>query len=716
MFLQRGQLLSHYRLIEKIGEGGMGVVWRALDTTLGREVAIKLLPEQLSQDAERLARLEGEAKIVAALNHPNIVTLHSIEEAEGRRFLTMEMLDGRPLADLIPSQGFAVTDFLRIARAVVEALSAAHRSGVSHRDVKPRNVIVAESSVKVLDFGLAQAPRVTPPAEVSDLPTKTVTRHALVGTLAYMAPERIEGLAADARSDLFSLGILLYEMATGRRPFEGANPSDLVSSILHDVPVPPTRLNPDYPQRLDRIVARCLEKDPRYRWRSAADLVCELEQLEDDVGVELRRERSIAVLPFADLSREKDQDYFCEGMAEEILIALSKVANLRVASRSSSFRFGKDEVDVSEIGARLGVRTLLSGSVRRAGERLRITVELADVRTGFRIWAERYDRQTQDVFAIQDEIAQSIVRALEVSLTASERAALGRSATTDVQAYDYYLRGRKYFYLYSRKGMLFAQELYSRAVEQDPDYARAYAGMAQCSAFLYQNAGGHTDHLEQADSGSRKALELDPELGEAHAARGVSLSLRGQHAEAEREFETAIRLNPDLFEAHYFYARDHFALGNYEQAVDHYEQAMRVRPEDYQSPLLMAQCYAALGKQAQADTARRGGVRLAEQHLNLHPDDLRALYLGANGLVALGERGRGLEWADRALALDPDEAMLLYNVACIKSMAGALEQALDCLERAVRAGLILRDWLAHDTDLDPIRGAPRFRAVMKSLE
>ena len=718
MSLEPGQMLSRYRLLAKIGEGGMGVVWKALDTSLDREVALKLLPDELSRDAERLARLESEARIVAALNHPNIVTLHSIEEAEGRRFLTLELVEGRPLADLIPSGGLSLAEFTRISRAVVEALSAAHRRGITHRDIKPRNIMVGKDAVKVLDFGLAQSPKAPPKApEKSDLPTRTQTGDdRAVGTLAYMSPECIEGLPVDARSDLFSLGAVLYEMATGRRPFEGASAAALISSILRDAPIPPTRLNESYPSRLDRIVARCLEKDPKYRWPTAQSVQWELEQLEAELGAELRAERSIAVLPFADLSREKDQEYFCEGIAEEILIALSRVANLHVASRSSSFRFGKGDVDVREIGARLGVGALLHGSVRRADQRLRITAELADVKTGFRIWAERYDREMEDIFTIQDDIAQSIVKALEVSLSSVEQAALGKPSTSDAKAYDYYLRGRKFFYQYSRKGMRFALELYSRAIEQDQGFARAYAGIAQCSAFLFQNAGGHASDLEQADGASRKALELDPESAEAHAARGVALSLRNEHAEAEREFLEAIRLSPDLFEAHYFYARDRFALGDYEKAVRQYEEAMRARPEDYQSPLLVAGAFVALGRPKDADAVRRRGIKLAEEHLRLNPDDARALYMGANGLVALGERERGLAWADRALALDPDEAMLLYNIACIKSMALAREEALDCLERSVRAGLTLRGWVLHDTDLDPIRDDPRFEAVLKSFD
>jgi serine/threonine protein kinase/Flp pilus assembly protein TadD len=716
MTLQPGQMLGHYRLIEKLGEGGMGVVWKGLDTSLAREVAIKLLPDALTQDTERLARLAAEAKAVAALNHPNIVILYAIEEAEGRRFLAMELLEGRTLAELIPVEGLSVAEFLRIALPVAEAVSAAHKRGVSHRDLKPGNVIVGgEGRVKVLDFGLAQSPVVPDSMDVSDLPTRTQTHGSLTGTLAYMSPEQVQGLPAGPPSDVFSLGVVLYEMATGRRPFQGGNAAAVITAILRDTPIPPTRLNQAYPPRLDRLIARCLEKDPSHRLPSAHDLLWELELLKGEAGAERRLGRSIAVLPFADLSREKDQDYFCEGIAEEIIVALSKLKDLRVAARTTSFRFREAGLEVREIGERLGVGALLHGSVRRAGERLRVTAELVDARDGFELWAERYDRELKDVFAIQDEIAQRIVEALKLSLSATERAALQKPSTKDIQAYDYYLRARKYFYHYSRKGMQFALELFSRAIEQDPAYARAYAGISDCCAFLYNNAGRHAGDLERAEVASRKALELDPELAEAHASHGVAHSLNERHAEAEREFQAAIRLNPGLFEAHYFYARDAFAQGQLEQAIHEYEEAMRVRPEDYQCPLLVSQSYADLGRAADAEAARRRGVRLAEEHLRLNPDDARALYMSANGLVALGERERGLEWADRAMALDPEEPMLLYNIACIKALAGAGQEALDCLERSVKGGLTLRGWLEHDSNLDSIRDDPRFQAVLKSL-
>ena len=717
MTLEAGQALGHYRLLEKLGEGGMGVVWSALDTSLGRPVALKLLPDSVAQDPARLERLESEARAIAALNHPGIVTLYSIEESEARRFLTMELVDGQSLAELIPAEGLAFPDLLRIALPLAEAVSAAHRRGIVHRDLKPRNVMVtAEGQVKVLDFGLAQSPPGLAGRDISDQTTKTHGSGAgITGTLAYMSPEQLQGLAVDPRTDVFSLGVVLYELATGRRPFAAKSPAEIISAVLRDEPVPPTRLRPGLPGRVDRLIARCLEKEPRYRLPSAVDLVWELEQVKAEAGKGGRQPRTIAVLPFVDQSREKDQDYLCDGLAEDILVALGKLKGLRVASRAASFRFRSPDADVKETGRRLGVEAVVHGSVRRTGSRLRLAVELVDVADAFEIWAEVYERGVEDVFAVQAEVTSAVARALQVDLSDGERASLEAPVATDVQAWDYYLQGRRYFYQYSKKAMRFARELFERSIALDPAYSRAWSGIADCAAWLYLNAGRHAGDLEQADAASRRALEVEPDLAEAHASQGVVLSLRERHEEAEQAFEAAIRLDPQLFEAHYFYARDAFARGDLEKAIRQYEEAIRVRPEDYQSPLLVAQSFEDLGRKDEAQAVRRRGVRVAEEHLRLQPDDARALYMGANGLVALGETVRGLEWADRALALDPGDPMLLYNIACIRAMAGRGDAALDCLERSVAAGLRHKAWLERDSNLDSIRPHPRFQALMASL-
>jgi len=359
------------------------------------------------------------------------------------------------------------------------------------------------------------------------------------------------------------------------------------------------------------------------------------------------------------------------------------------------------------------VSTLLDGSVRKAGDRLRITVELIDVADGFRLWSDRYDRDIRDVFAVQDEIARRVVEALQLTLSSGERSAWKRGVTRDIDAYTYHLRGRKYFYRYDKRGVASARELFERAIGLDPSYARAYAGIADCCSYLFMYVGRDPANLARA---AAKAAELDPELAEAHASLGTALTLGGRHDQAERAFLTAIRLNPDLFEARYFFARDRFVQGKLEQAIEQYEEASRVQPQDFQSPLLVAQIYDDLGRHEDAAASRRRGVAIVEDHLNLNPDDVRALYMGANGLVALGQNEKGIEWTTGALALEPDDPMVLYNVACIYSLAGRTAETLDCLVRAVEAGLTQRGWLEHDSNLDPIRGDPRFQALMKRLE
>jgi len=720
MTLATGRILSHYKLIELIGEGGMGAVWRAKDQTLGREVALKVLDAEAASNPERLAMFEREARAIAALNHPNIVTIFEIDKAEGLHFIVMELVRGGSLEKLIEPGGLPLKKLLDVAIAVTEAIGAAHKQGITHRDLKPSNIMLSETvRVKVVDFGLA----VLSPPESSvkgEAPTTLTARSDegfMAGTLPYMSPEQVQGLEVNGRSDIFSTGVILYEMATGRQPFEGANSSALIASILRDVPVPPTRLNPQLPLRLGRIISSCLEKDPKQRWQTAAELRRALEDIRSDLDDETHSiDRSVAVLPFRDMSPDHDQDYLCEGIAEEIMIALGKVGGLRVASRPSAFRFKSDDADITEVGEKLGVSTLLDGSVRKSGDRLRISVELIDAADGFRLWSDRYDRDIKDVFAVQDEIARRVVEALQLTLSAGERDALRKTSTRDVNAYEYYLRGRKFFYKYDKRGVAFARELFERAISIDPAYARAYAGIADCHSFQYLYVGRDPVNLEKAAVAAAQAIELDPELAEAHASLGTALSLRGRHTEAEDAFRTAIRLNSDLFEAHYFYARDSFAQGKTEQAIREYEEAVRSRPEDYQAPLLMAQIYDDLGRPEEAAASRRRGVAIAEEYLKLNPDDARAFYMGANGLVALAEHEKGLDWARRALALEPDDSMVIYNVACIYSLAGRAAEALDLIERAVDAGLTQRGWLEHDSNLDLIRKEPRFQALLKRLE
>ena len=712
--------LGQYRLMEKLGQGGMGEVWRARDMRLGREVAIKFLPEAFADDPDRRARFEREARAIAALSHPHIVTLFAIEEVEGRQFFTMELVRGAPLAQRIPSCGFPLSQLLALAVPIADAISAAHARGIIHRDLKPANVLLTESgSVKVLDFGLAsftEHESASVERVASDSITVTDPDGRLVGTVSYMSPEQLRGEPIDHRSDIFSLGILLHEMATGVHPFVGETVADRMASILRDTPPPVHELKPELPRSLSRIVQHCLDRDLKRRMQSAVELRNRLEQLRRNEPAETSElAPSVAVLPFLDLSPELDQGYFCDGIAEEIRGALSRVRGLRVASRTSSYQFRTESPDSREIGRRLGVSAILEGSVRKSSTRLRIATQLINAQDGYQLWSESYDRELCDVFTIQTEIASSIVGALRVTLEPGEHSALLKAPTSHFQAFDYYQRARNFYFEYGRRDIEFALQLFSRAIELDPTYAAAHAGLADCWSYVYLNVERSDAVRRQAEIASLRAVELDPLLAQAQASRGLALSLSGRDEEAVQAFRTAMQLDPNLFEAPYFFARHAFAHGETERAVGLYADAERIRPEDYQSPLLAAQSLEALGRTEAARQARLRGIANAERRLAVNPDDVRALYMMANGLAALGQGERSREMADRARALAPDDSMTLYNLGCIYSLLGATGPALDCVEQAVQLGLRLRGWYEHDGNLDPLRGEPRFKRLMQSL-
>jgi adenylate cyclase len=426
-------------------------------------------------------------------------------------------------------------------------------------------------------------------------------------------------------------------------------------------------------------------------------------------------EKSIAVLAFVNMSNDPENEFFSDGIAEEIINALTKVKALRVASRTSSFAFkGKNE-DIGEVGRKLKVNTVLEGSVRKAGNRLRVTAQLINVADGYHLWSERYDRQLEDVFAIQDEIAGNIVRALRVVLGEDEKRALEKTPTENVEAYEYYLRGRQVQHQARRATLQYARRMFDRAIELDPSFARAHAGVADCCSFLYMYWDSSNANLEAADASSQRALALDPGSAEAHTSRGVALTLRQDYEAAHREFETALKLNPKLYEAHYFYARACLTEGKYDEALSHYRDAWRSRPEDHQAILLSMDALAKLGREKEVEEAARLGLKLADAHLELNPDDARAWYLSAAALMRLRRGDEALERARRASAIDPEDAGVLYNVACCYSLAGKPDEAIDHLDKAIRNGFGQRTWLEYDSALDPIREDPRFEALLRKL-
>jgi adenylate cyclase len=424
---------------------------------------------------------------------------------------------------------------------------------------------------------------------------------------------------------------------------------------------------------------------------------------------------SIAVLPFVNMSGDPENEYFSDGIAEEILNLLTKLPQLKVSSRTSSFVFKGKEASIPTVARELHVGSVLEGSVRRAGNHVRISAQLIDTASDSHLWSETYDRELKDVFAIQDDIARSIAEALRVTLGPRERRALQTSATANPQAYDYYLRGRRYFYAMRRRDFLHAIRMYEHAIEADPTYAMAYAGLADAYSFLYRYTDANPDNAGRADRASARAIELDPDCAEAQAARGTALFMSGQHAEAEKYFETAILLNPHLWEPYFFYGRACMAAGKTEKAAHLFQQASDLNPADYQSPSFLAQAYEALGRHEAAAKAVARSMEIVEHHLLMDPDDSRALSLGAANLAEQGERERALEWTARVLELDGDAAAVQYNAACTYAVLGETDRALDLLERAVAQGWGDRGWVEHDGDLAGLHGHPRFNALLQHM-
>jgi TolB-like protein/regulator of sirC expression with transglutaminase-like and TPR domain len=426
-------------------------------------------------------------------------------------------------------------------------------------------------------------------------------------------------------------------------------------------------------------------------------------------------EISIAVLPFTNMSSDIEQEYFCDGIAEDILNDLTQLEGLRVVARTSSFAFKDKNQDIREIGLKLGAQTIVEGSVRKTGNSLRITAQLINVADGYHLWSERYDRNLKDVFAIQNEIAKNIVQALDIKLNQRENHALDKAKTEDVQAYDFYIRGRDYYHQEHHDKTLLAMQMFNRAIQKDTNYALAYSGLADSYSRLYMYYESNNENLQKALIASQKSLELDNELAEAHSSRGIALAQNNQFEEAAEEFEKAIEINPKLYNAFYEYARTCKVQEKLDQAAKLFKKATLVEPENYKAALFLVVVYHDLKLETEMNEAIKQAQDVVRSHLDLNPDDARALYLGANTLIYAGKPEEALEWVKRAITLEPDEIAVLYNATCVYSRLGMIEEALDYFEKAIDAGFASREWIDSDSDLDPIRDHPRFQKALKRL-
>ncbi|MBN2318733.1 MAG: protein kinase [Acidobacteria bacterium] len=675
-----GKKVTHYHITEKIGSGGMGVVYKAKDNKLNRFVALKFLPEELMQDKVLRQRLRREAQATSALNHPNICTIYDIDESEGRTFIAMELLEGQTLKQLMEKSRLKTEEISDIAVQILNALVAAQAKSIIHRDIKPANIFITQGGqVKILDFGLAKLADSQLESVATTLSNGQYLTNpgSAVGTIAYMSPEQARGEELDGRSDLFSFGVVLYEMATGRPAFTGNTTAVIFNAILTKTPLSPAILNPNIPNGLDHIINKTMEKDRKIRYQSASDLLTDLNRLSiggdsDRIAVSSISEpsgiKSLAVIPFANMSSDKEQEYFGDGLAEEIINALTRLPDLRVAARTSSFSFRDEKVDVREIGAKLNVENILEGSVRKSGNRIRVTTQLISVSNGYHLWSERYDREMTDIFDIQDEICRAIVEKLRIQLTAGHQ--LVKRHTENLEAYNLCLKASYHLSKGVPESVAKSREYYEQAIALDPKYALAWYGLA----YFYYILGflGYMPTkaaYAESNRAAEKILELDETLPEAYALIGMFRASNYQWKEAELEFHHALELNPKSEGAWVLY--DYYCLvplGRLDEAVAASEKAAELDPL---SPFLQWRLGYRYYLARQWDRA----IKQCCNALELDPTYIFAhCHLGLSHLQK-GEHDEAIRTIETAVQLAGRGPFLLGALGAIYAKAGRIEEA-----------------------------------------
>ena len=636
-----GKTISHYKILEKIGEGGMGVVYKAEDTKLKRTIALKFLPSELTRDQEARDRFMKEAQAAAALDHPHICTVHEIDEVDGKTFIAMAYIEGQSLKEKIKAGPLEIDEVVDIALQVAEGLKEAHDKGITHRDIKPANIMLTEKGqAKIMDFGLAKL------EWGADL-TKTAT---ILGTVAYMSPEQARGEKVDLRTDIWSLGCVLYEMLSGLRPFKSEKDQAAIYAILNETPQRLKNLRKELPQELESTVNKCLEKDPDKRYQKASEIAADLSSLQKKLKSEMTEKKpaetkpSIAVLPFVDMSPQKDQEYFCAGIAEELINALTHIKDLRVVARTSAFAFRGEKIDVREIGKKLNVSTVLEGSIRKAGNRIRITTQLINVEDGYHLWSEKFDREMEDIFAIQEEISMAIVSHIKVKLMAHEKGAIEKRPTDDLEAYNLYLKGLHFGWQPHEDAFDKSLDYYRKAIDRDPTFTLAYVGIGVAyvalSALGFRAPGSV---LPKAKAALQKAQGLDDSLAEVHAlAAALAYWYDFDWEATEKEYQKTFELYPGYAIAHSQYAWVLLAMNRFDEAVREMKLAQELDP--------------------------------------LKPF-FYAISVGLHRI--LGKHDEAIQEFNRAIELDPDIGIAYFHLGCVYFDKGMIEEAVSTFKKSI---------------------------------